>query len=345
MGLDPNSKDKYSQTCLYYTCREGKVECSKYLIDECGLRVNEIDLYGQNPIYYAVRENKIDVVKLMIEKGSDINLEDKYGQNCIFYSVREGHYEVTELLIENGANVNQADKKKMTPFSFAEKFNQGKIAELLLRNGAIKPEPKNEREKKQKKNPNKVVGSHEAVSQTAKSEVSIDEIQKPKKFILVKIDSDGVKTPLTDEEINAFKKEHSEVYTYLENKDDRKKLTDNANKDLLYYDSWEKQAKKLMNLLWKVKDADLFHKPVDPIELGIPDYPNVIKNPMDFSTIKRKLNNCVYTNFSEFCDDIHLTFTNCYTYNGETSPVGVMCTKVKNEYNKIYNQLDMQKFL
>ena len=56
--LDPSSKDKYSQMCLYYTCREGKILCSRYLIDECHLRVNEIDLYGQNPIYYAVREGR-----------------------------------------------------------------------------------------------------------------------------------------------------------------------------------------------------------------------------------------------------------------------------------------------
>ena len=90
------------------------------------------------------------------------------------------------------------------------------------------------------------------------------------------------------------------MYTYLENKESRNHLTENAKKELLYYDSWEKQAKKLMNSLWKVKDADLFHKPVDPIELGIPDYLNVIKNPMDFSTIKKKLNNNVYTNFKEF---------------------------------------------
>ena len=52
------------------------------------------------------------------------------------------------------------------------------------------------------------------------------------------------------------------------------------------YDSWEKVAKKLMNSLWKVKDAEIFHKPVDPMELGIPDYFDIIKNPMDFTTIK-----------------------------------------------------------
>ncbi len=49
---------------------------------------------------------------------------------------------------------------------------------------------------------------------------------------------------------------------------------------------WEKQAKKIMNNLWKFKDAEIFHKPVNPVELHIPDYFDIIKNPMDYSTVK-----------------------------------------------------------
>ena len=51
-------------------------------------------------------------------------------------------------------------------------------------------------------------------------------------------------------------------------------------------ESWEKIAKKLMNTLCKTKDSELFHRPVDPTLLGIPDYFNIIKTPMDFSAIK-----------------------------------------------------------
>ena len=55
------------------------------------------------------------------------------------------------------------------------------------------------------------------------------------------------------------------------------------------YESWEKSGKKLMNMLCKIKDSELFHKPVDPVLLGIPDYFDIIKHPMDFATIKVKL--------------------------------------------------------
>jgi bromodomain-containing protein 2 len=71
-----------------------------------------------------------------------------------------------------------------------------------------------------------------------------------------------------------------------------------------------------MNTLWKFKDSEIFHKPVDPVELGILDYHDIVKHPMDFSTIKRKLNNNVYTNCKEFTEDMNLVFNNCILYNG-----------------------------
>ena len=160
----------------------------------------------------------------MIEKGADINIEDKYGQNCIFYSVREGHYEMTQLLIENGANLNQIDKKKMTPLTFAEKNGQTRIEELLIKNGAVKPESKQSGDKKNKKNSNKGNNNSSSIGNEQNSELTIGEIQKPKKFLLVKIDEEGRKIQLTEEEIQEFKKMHNEIFKYSENKEELQKL-------------------------------------------------------------------------------------------------------------------------
>ena len=55
------------------------------------------------------------------------------------------------------------------------------------------------------------------------------------------------------------------------------------------YETWDAAAKRLMQKLWKANQAWIFHKPVDPDELEIPDYFDVVTKPMDFSTIKQKL--------------------------------------------------------
>ena len=349
-GLSPNLKDKFEQTCLYYTCREGKNLSSRYLVEECGLNANEIDIYGQTPIYYSVRDHKLETVKEMIDLGANINIEDKYGQTCLFYAIREGHYDIVELLIEKGANVNQVDKKKRTPYSFAEKYNFQNICDLLLKNGANKPISKINAEKRGRKEKKKSLkerfdnDNEENKLNNENEELTVEEIQKTRKCYLIKIEN-GKKIPLTNEEINIFKKEHEDIYKYLVDEKEREKLKENADNSLLYFDTWEKQAKKLINMLWKVKGAYLFHKPVDPIELGIPDYFQIIKNPMDFSTIKKKLSNNLYTNFKQFTEDIKLTFDNCYLYNGADSSVGLACTVIKNEYQKLYDQMGMEKFL
>ena len=325
--------------------------CSEFLVKECGLNANEIDIYGQTPIYYCVRDNKIETVKLMIELGTNINIEDKYGQTCLFYAIREGHSEIVELLIQKGANVNQVDKKKRTPYSYAEKYNLQNICDLLLQNGANKPISKINAEKRGRKERKKLkeLLGEENVNDENKinnenEEITLEELRKTRKCYLVKIEGDK-KIPLTNEEIEIFKKEHEDVYKLLVDEEEREKLKENSDKSLLYFESWEKQAKKLINLLWKVKGAYLFHKPVDPVELGIPDYFQVIKNPMDFSTIKKKLSNNLYTNFKQFNEDIKLTFDNCFLYNGTNTSIGLSCTFVKNEYQKLFEQMGMNKFL
>jgi len=61
---------------------------------------------------------------------------------------------------------------------------------------------------------------------------------------------------------------------------------------------------------------------VDYIALNIPDYPNVVKNPMDFATIKTKLKEHKYERIQEFMSDMELVFYNCRVYNGTESSVG-----------------------
>lgn len=67
--------------------------------------------------------------------------------------------------------------------------------------------------------------------------------------------------------------------------------------------------------------ARSFYKPVDAKKLNLSDYHNIIKTPIDLSTIKKKMDDRKYESASEFVADISLMLSNCYQYNPRTHKV------------------------
>jgi len=88
----------------------------------------------------------------------------------------------------------------------------------------------------------------------------------------------------------------------------------------------------------------VFNCPVDPVELGLPDYFEVIKKPMDLGTIQKKLENGGYHSIKEFEDMVHLTFDNAMTYNDNGSVVYGMAKELKTKFvsdmRKLMSQLE-----
>jgi E1A/CREB-binding protein len=84
----------------------------------------------------------------------------------------------------------------------------------------------------------------------------------------------------------------------------------------------------LMKMYNQEPEAIPFRIPVDPGSLGIPDYFEIIKKPMDMCCIKRKLDTGVYKDPWEFVDDVYLMFENAWTYNRKSSRVFKYCLKV-----------------
>ncbi|XP_050524118.1 bromodomain-containing protein 3-like isoform X2 [Daktulosphaira vitifoliae] len=72
-----------------------------------------------------------------------------------------------------------------------------------------------------------------------------------------------------------------------------------------------------------------FYKPVDAAWLGLHDYHDIIKKPMDLGTVKTKLDNREYKNSKEFAADVNLIFANCYKYNPKDHDVVAMAKKLQ----------------
>ncbi|KAM6472082.1 bromodomain-containing protein 2 isoform 1-T1 [Liasis olivaceus] len=82
-----------------------------------------------------------------------------------------------------------------------------------------------------------------------------------------------------------------------------------------------------------------FYKPVDASALGLHDYHEIIKHPMDLSSIKRKMENREYHDAQEFASDVRLMFSNCYKYNPPDHDVVAMARKLQDVFEFSYAKM------
>lgn len=90
------------------------------------------------------------------------------------------------------------------------------------------------------------------------------------------------------------------------------------------------------------KWAGPFMQPVDVVGLGLHDYYEVIEKPMDFSTIKNKMeakDGSGYNNVREICADVRLIFKNAMKYNDERNDVHVMAKTLLAKFEEKWLQL------
>jgi len=92
---------------------------------------------------------------------------------------------------------------------------------------------------------------------------------------------------------------------------------------------WVNRATKIMKKLFKHKFSWPFLDPVDPVELNIPDYFEVIKNPMDLQTVSNKLQSNTYNTYKEWDADVLLTFDNAMLYNPADNAIHQLAIKMR----------------
>eukprot|EP01041_Mallomonas_annulata_P003008 gene3008-5891_t len=103
-----------------------------------------------------------------------------------------------------------------------------------------------------------------------------------------------------------------------------------------------KCAEMLKDLI-RQPQAIWFIEPVDYIKLNIPDYPTVIKEPMDFKTIRLNLEKNVYKSPEEFAEHVRLTFRNAITYNTlRDNPVHIAAREMSNRFEEKYRVMMSQ---
>ena len=96
------------------------------------------------------------------------------------------------------------------------------------------------------------------------------------------------------------------------------------------------ELRKMLIPVWRAVDsaeeASPFRVPVDADLLQIPDYYDVIKNPMDLLTIRNRIDGNYYKSPRNFIADMWQMFDNAWLYNRKNSKVYKLCTKLSEVF-------------
>lgn len=137
LGAQVNSHDAgYKSTALHVACAKRDVETVKLLIDR-GAEVNLKSINGWVPLIDASVRGHTDIVRVLLDHGAGVNLQaDVSGQSALHHSCWYGHTETVQVLLERGADVDLQNVNGVSPLMGASMSGHVEIVCLLLDHGA-----------------------------------------------------------------------------------------------------------------------------------------------------------------------------------------------------------------
>jgi len=72
-------------------------------------------------------------VKLLLDKGAELETKDDSSQTPLSWAARNGHEAIVKLLLDKGAELETKDDSSQTPLSWAAENGHEAIVKLLLR--------------------------------------------------------------------------------------------------------------------------------------------------------------------------------------------------------------------
>jgi hypothetical protein len=107
----------------------------KLLLDK-GVELESKDRSNKTPILTAVGKGYVEIVQLLLEKGARLESRDLLRQTPLLIAVREGHVEIAKLLLEKGAQLETKGNSQWTPLLRAVSKGQVEMVKLLVEKGA-----------------------------------------------------------------------------------------------------------------------------------------------------------------------------------------------------------------
>jgi len=135
-GMDPNTRNDKGQTGLVLALQLGSLRAFFALMATPGVNVEVHNVHGESPLMMAALQGHIEAVRLLIERGADVN---KPGWTPLHYAASKNQPaqdQVAALLLEHHAYIDAASPNGTTPLMMAAQYGSMAVLQLLLDEGA-----------------------------------------------------------------------------------------------------------------------------------------------------------------------------------------------------------------
>ncbi|XP_071507965.1 ankyrin repeat domain-containing protein 45-like [Diadema antillarum] len=105
--------------------------------DRVESQINSVDEEGRSPVEIAVSEGHIEMLRLLIEKGSDMNTRNENsGRSPLDMACILGRADALQELLEKGADADIATNRGYTALHHAAAWGRKDALKLLVKHGA-----------------------------------------------------------------------------------------------------------------------------------------------------------------------------------------------------------------
>lgn len=127
---------KYAEAALLSAYDNGYKDVVTHLLEDMHTTPNIADEKNISLLSKAVEKGDWSIVKVLLEKGADVNVMSSAGLPLITELAKNGHAELIELFLQNGADIHLASASGRTALYEAALNNQLKTIKLLAEKGA-----------------------------------------------------------------------------------------------------------------------------------------------------------------------------------------------------------------
>lgn len=131
-GADPNARvNRNSVTPLVLSITNRTRKITQLLLDH-GASPHRVTACYQGPIHFAVFQHDLSTIKLLVEKGVNVNEEDMSGLHAVYYAHLKGFTDIVSYL-ESAGSMTAAQAKKLYDQRAQKRYERKQFQEKLLK--------------------------------------------------------------------------------------------------------------------------------------------------------------------------------------------------------------------